>query len=251
MWVSGTKIPQSEASRIIGSQQINSANSTIQSPNLVPDQGNANNPGASSSQVEKIQFPPGKIATTLQGDLQERGLHAYILNADQGQILTATVEGAGVVMNLLRANQEGIDSAAYQTRSWTGQLPNREQYLIQVSGSGPYTLDVAVTPTSRPTQETTERVAFARGSNGTTVTGNLAPKQIRRYLLKAQQGQLVLAKVLQGKVSLIAIAPDGERIGGTAANAKEWKGRLPADGDYVIEVSAAQPTDYALSFEIF
>ncbi len=245
VWVSGSKLPQSEASRIIGSG-VNSANSALPLP---PGVGAA--PNASIAQPQPIQFPPGKISTSLPGTVQTNSPQSYMLTAEQGQILTATLDGPGVVMNLLRANQEGIDAAAYQTHSWTGQLPANDRYLIQVAGSGSYTLDVAVTPVDRPTQDRTERVAFARGSNGTTVTGTLSSKQIRRYLLKAKQGQIVLIKVLQGKISFSTIAPNGQRIGGSATNSKDWKGRLPIAGDYVIEISTTQPTDYALSFEIF
>jgi serine/threonine-protein kinase len=47
------------------------------------------------------------------------------------------------------------------------------------------------------------------------------------------------------------IAPNGQRIGGSTTTAKDWKGRLPMEGDYVIELSTVKPGDYALSFEIF
>jgi serine/threonine protein kinase len=247
VWVSGAKLSESDVPRVIGSPS-NEAPAQIAA---------AGNPSLSNSIVraaaspQPIQFLPGKISTVIQGNLQEHNIQPYVIQATQGQILTATLEGSGTVMNLVRANQEGIDAAAYQTRSWTGQLPENEQYTIQVSGSGAYTLDVAITPATRPTQETTDRVTFARGTNGTTVTGNLAAKQVRRYLLKAKQGQIVLVKVLQGRVDLNAIAPNGQRLGGSSPASKDWKGRLPSDGDYVIELSTAQPTDYALSFEIF
>ncbi|GAB4344460.1 MAG: hypothetical protein OHK0047_37480 [Leptolyngbyaceae cyanobacterium] len=249
VWVSGARLPESEASQIVGASGTNPTNLAIQP--------SANSIGAGSSATSKaappqsIQFPTGKISTVLQGNLQQYNLQPYILQASQGQILTATLDGSGVVMNLLRSNQEGVDAAAYQTRNWTGSLPADDNYLIQISGTGPYTLEVAVTPTSRPTQEMTERVSFAKGTNGTTVTGNIAPNQIRRYLLKARQGQIVLVKVLQGQVSLSTIAPNGDRIGGSTTTSKDWKGRLPMEGDYVIEVSTTQPGDYALSFEIF
>lgn len=247
VWVSGAKLPQSEASKIIGTQGSFSDNSLTQSPLAA-----AANPQSQPSAIpQTIQFAPGKISTTIEGTLQATNLQSYRLSADQGQILTATLNGTGVVMNLLRSNQEGIDAAAYQTRSWTGQLPADDQYLIQVSGSGGYTLDVAITPTTRPTQEQTDRITFARGTNGTTVTGSLTPNQIRRYLLRAKRGQLVLVKVIQGQANLQAIAPNGQPIGGTTATVRDWKGQLPMDGDYVIEVSANQPGDFALSFEIF
>jgi len=247
VWVSGAKLPQSEASKIIGSSGNLSGNSVLQAPS----------PPSSESLIsanpipQPIKFPPGKISTTLEGSLQNTNLRSYSLSANRGQILTATLNGSGVVMNLLRSNQEGIDAAAYQTRSWTGQLPADDQYLIQVSGSGSYTLDLAITPTTRPSQERTDRISFAQGTNGTTVTGSLMPSQIRRYLLKAKRGQLVLVKMIQGNANFTAIAPNGERIGSTTPTVRDWKGQLPMDGDYVIEVSANQPGDFALSFEIF
>jgi len=249
VWVSGAKLPQAEASRIIGRQKdLNLALQIAPSANqLAPNSASINQ---ATSEPQPIQFLPGKLSTMVQGTLSEQGTQSYSIKASQGQVLTATLEGSGVVMNLLRSNQDGIDAAAYQTRSWTGQLPTDDQYFVQISGSGAYTLDVATTPTSRPTQERIERVIFARGTNGTTVTGAIAPQQIRRYLLKAKQGQLVLIKKLQGRVNLSAIAPGGQRIGDSTLN-PDWKGRLPSDGDYVFEITANQAGDYALSFEIF
>lgn len=249
VWVAGAKLSELEASKIIGAQGTLYGNS-IQPPATNPA---TNEPNGSSrpSSVQAIEFPPGKISTTLEGTLQGNTPQSYLLSAAKGQILTTTLNGSGVVMNILRSNQEGLDSAAYQTRSWTGQLPDDGQYLIQVSGSGGYTLDVAITPSSRPTEDRTDRIAFARGTNGTTVTGSITPKQVRRYLFKASQGQLVLVRALQGKIAFSAIAPNGERLGGSTAQAQDWKGQLPINGDYVIEVSASQPGDFVLSLEVF
>ncbi|UBF25720.1 serine/threonine protein kinase [Kovacikia minuta CCNUW1] len=246
VWVSGTKLPQSEASRIIESQGLSSSSSALKVP------ASADTSSAKTSQPpQRIQFSPGKISTVVKGSLQSNELQPYVLEGTQGQIMTATLDGAGATMNLLRSNQEAVDSAAYQTHSWTGQLPADDQYLIQVSGSGSYSLDVAITPASRPTEEETQRVTFAKGTTGTTVTGEIAPNQVRRYLLKSKQGQILSLKVLQGKVNLSAIAPNGLRIGGSATNSKNWQGRVPMNGDYVIELTTQQAGDYVLSLEVF
>lgn len=244
VWVSGAKLPHAEASRIMNSPGMLSGNSIQPLAEVASVETNSTTP-------QTIEFSAGKISTTLEGQLQGNTPQTYRLNAAKGQILTTSLHGPGVVMNVLRSNQEGIDTAAYQTRSWTGQLPSDDQYLIQVSGSGGYTLDVAITPNSRPTQDRLDRISFAPGTNGTTVTGNLTPEQIQRYLLKAQRGQLVVVKVIQGHVNFSTIAPDGQRLGGTTGNTKEWKGQLPTEGDYVVEVSAAQPEEFALTIEIF
>lgn len=245
VWVSGARLPQSEASRIIGAQRVTSSDSALKS-------GEITVPGNSQDgQPQRIQFAPGKISTVLQGTLQENTSQIYLLDAAQGQIMTAALEGAAVTMNLLRSNQQAIDAAAYRTHNWTGQLPANDQYWIEIAGSGEYSLEVAISPLSRPTQEHTQRVSFARGTTGTTVTGQLAPNQIRRYLLWAEQGQILVLKILQGSITLSLIAPDGQRIGGSATQVNNWQGRAPMDGDYVIEVSTQQTGNFALSMEIF
>jgi len=244
VWVSGAKLPQAEASRIIAAQGTNAA---FEPPKAADPDHNPLN----GKPPQTLQFAPGKNTTVVQGALQPNEVQPYLLEAAEGQIMTVTLTGDGVTMNLLRSNQAAIDAAAYQTRSWTGQLPARDRYLIQVSGAGSYALDVAITPISRPTQDQTQRVKFTRGETGTTVTGEVAPRQVRRYLLSAKQGQILALKVLQGKVNLSAIAPNGQRIGGSATQSPNWQGRLPANGDYVIEVTTQKANNYALSLEVF
>lgn len=249
VWVSGAKLPQSEASRIIESHGADAQNSTTKAP--TPGSGNSAAAIKASKPAQTIQIPPTKISTALQGTLQNDEIQPYLIKAVQGQIMTVTLEGADVTMNVLRSNQEAIDNAAYRTRSWTGQLPADDQYVIQVTGDGGYALDVAITPLSRPSQDQTERITFAPGTSGTSVTGTIAPDQLRRYILTANRGQLLVTKVLQGKVRLSAIAPNGQRIGGSATNDPNWQGRLPIEGDYVIEISTSEAGNYALSFELF
>jgi serine/threonine-protein kinase len=249
VWVSGAKLPQSEASRIIESHGADTQTSTLKAP--ASSIGNSAAAIKASRPAQTVQLPPNKISTALQGTLQNDEIQPYLIKAAQGQIMTLTLEGQEVTMNLLRSNQEAIDSAAYQTRSWTGQLPVDDQYVIQVAGAGAYTLDIAITPLSRPSQDQIERVTFAPGSSGTSVTGTIASDQLRRYILTANQGQVLVTRVLQGKVRLSAISPNGQRIGGSATNEPNWQGRLPIDGDYVIEISTSQAGNYALSFELF
>jgi serine/threonine protein kinase len=204
-----------------------------------------------SDRPQEIRFGVGEISAVIQGNLQDSRPVTYTLRAQRGQIMSVILEGSGVVMNLLRSNQEAIDSAAYQTRSWTGQLPAMDEYQIQVSGSGSYSLDVAITPVARPEATTTQSVKFDRGQASTAVTGSLQSKQVKRYLLKAQGGKIMALKTLTGAVRFTAIAPNGQRIGGSTSQSHSWQGRIPMNGEYVIEVSANQKTDYALSLEIY
>jgi len=154
IWISGTRLSQSEASRIIGTEKGYASSAALKFPlGPPPDPGNS---AGSTGQTQVIQIPPGEISTIVQGNLAHNGRQSYQLTATEGQIATVMVDGVGVTMTLLRSNQAVLDASAYQTRSWTGQLPATETYLIQVSGSGPYSLEVAVTPSSWQEQPGTQ-----------------------------------------------------------------------------------------------
>ena len=247
VWVSGAKLPESEASRIIDAQGPNLTDAALRPRN---SSDGVEDFRVKSGPPQQVQFPAGKLSTVLQGNLQGTNSQSYLLEAAQGQIMTASLDGSGVTMNLLRSNQEAIDTSAHRTRKWVGQLPANDRYFIQVSGSGAYALDLAISPLSPSPQEPVQRIAFAPQQTGTTVTGQISPRQSRRYLLEAKQGQTLVMKVLQGEISLRAIAPTGQQLNGSAAN-RIWQGPLPQDGDYVVEVSAPRSGSYALSLEVF
>ncbi|MBW4691992.1 MAG: serine/threonine protein kinase [Lyngbya sp. HA4199-MV5] len=248
VWVSGAKLPQSEASRIIDSPVTNGSNLAIKAPS--DSTGTETTAAKTSRSPQRIQFARGKSTAVLRGNLQPTEVQPYVLQASQGQIMTVTLQGTETSMNILRSNQDAIDAASYQTHSWTGQLPADDRYTIQVSGTGAYTLEIAITPLARSSQASIQRVTFAPGKSGTTVTGQLLPNQIQRYLLQAKRGQTLDVKVLQGNAGISAIAPNGQRLSGGTNGTKSWQGRLPQEGDYTLEVTANTPGGYAIALEV-
>jgi serine/threonine protein kinase len=203
----------------------------------------------SDGRPKKIQFAPGGITAMVPGNLQEQTMQPYVLEASQGQIMSVTLQGTGVMMNLLRSNGQAIDSSAQNTRNWAAPLPANDQYIIQVVGSGPYSLDVTITPSPLENSDV-QRVQFARGKASTTVTGEIQPKKVRRYLLEARTRQLMALQVLKGDVTLSVITPNGKRIGGSSKNVRHWMGHLPMTGEYTIEVSSSKRNKFALAFEV-
>jgi serine/threonine protein kinase len=200
---------------------------------------------------QPIEFGAGGISAVEQGNLQDDQTQLYALRAVKGQIMSVMLEGSGVKMNLLRSNQRSIDNAARQTRSWSGQLPASEDYQIQITGSGAYSLDVTITPTGRPQEADTQRLALAASTtdarSAITVTGEVLPQQVRRYIVKLKAGQMFGFKVLQGDVKVSTIAPHGAVLG---TNANRWQGKSAQAGDYIFEVSTQKREDYALSVEL-
>ncbi|MCU0550705.1 MAG: serine/threonine protein kinase [Leptolyngbya sp. Prado105] len=211
---------------------------------------NAGSVSISNGKPKKIEIPPGEISAVLQGNLLEQNVQPYTVEAAQGQIMTVSVQGTGVWMNLLQSNGQAIDGAAYQARNWTGQLPKNDQYTIQVTGTGVYSLDMTITPISQFVDSNVQHVRFPRNKNQTTVTGKLQPNKGRKYLLEALGRQVMVVRVLKGRPIVAVLAPNGRRIGGTSTGSRNWKGALPMDGEYTIEVTSERQEDFAIAFEI-
>jgi serine/threonine protein kinase len=194
-----------------------------------------------------IEFAPNEVATAVQGDLQENHTQIYQFRADKGQVTSINLEGSGVKMNLLRADQSQIDHAAWQTRHWTGQLPASESYQIQITGAGAYSLDMAIYPNKKLTPSTTHHLNFEHHRT-TTITGEVLAGQTQRYVLSAKAGQQLGFNVVQGgELQIRAIAPTGKPIGQSRT---KWQGKAPISGDYTIAITAKQRDDYAIAFEL-
>ncbi|MCX5962721.1 MAG: serine/threonine-protein kinase [Cyanobacteria bacterium] len=206
------------------------------------------NPG----EPAEILFNAGEMSKIVTGNLQGNSTQVYTLKALRGQIMSVSLNGSSVLMNITRANGTPLESSSIQTRSWTGTLPADDIYSVRVSGTGVHALDISVTPLNREVNVQTQRLKFATGRRGTTVTGELNPKHMKRYIIKSQNNKMMLINGVLGDVTVSLISPHGDRIGGTSVQSNSWQGRLPMDGDYVVEVSAdKRKSDYSLSVEIY
>ena len=211
-------------------------------PDMTPNNG----------QPHEIRFGLGEMSKVVQGNLQGNRVQIHTIRASRGQIMTAVLNGSGVFMNLVRGDNQALESSSYQTRIWTGTLPADDDYQVHVSGSGSYSLEVSVTPLSRQIPIETQRIKFPVGKAGTTVTGTLQTQQMKRYFVNAKNSKMMILSDVQGAVTVGILTPKGVRIGGTSVQSKSWQGRVPMDGDYVLEVtSEKQATPYALSIEIY
>lgn len=143
VWVSGAKLQQSEASNIITPH--NFYKGEFRGSNT-PTSLSKNNDSTRSAQPQEIELAFGTVSTTLQGNLEDSAMQPYIFRSSQAQTVTVKLEGSGVTMNVLSSDQQATNSIAYGTHSWTGHLTVDDRYLIQVLGSGHYSLAVTVSP---------------------------------------------------------------------------------------------------------
>lgn len=206
------------------------------------------NPG----EPAEILFNAGEMSKIVTGNLQGNSTQVYTLKALRGQIMSVSLNGSSVLMNITRANGMPLESSSIQTRSWTGTLPADDTYSVRVSGTGVHALDISITPLNREVNVQTQRLKFGVGKRGTTVTGELTPKHLNRYIVKAQNNKMMIISGVHGNVAVSLISPHGDRIGGTSVQSNSWQGRLPMDGDYILEVSAdKRKSDYTLSIEMY
>ncbi|MBD2325874.1 serine/threonine-protein kinase [Alkalinema sp. FACHB-956] len=143
---------------------------TLQSDNAVASTVSADL-ALNANGTQTILFKPGEISALVQGTLQDKPTQTYRLRAAKGQIMSVILDGSGVVMNLLKSNQEPIDGASQQTRSWTGQLPLDDEYELQITGSGSYAIDVSITPLTRSDSAAAPKSSVEKNPTNTAPKG--------------------------------------------------------------------------------
>jgi hypothetical protein len=105
------------------------------------------------------------------------------------------------------------------------------------------------------------RVRFARGTTSGILDDSLRAGETRGYLIGAEQAQVMLVHAItwpvrQGESPPAAAtvrvysAADGTELTASSGPGPLWSGRLPGTGDFVVRVSATQPTAYTLAVQI-
>ncbi len=104
-------------------------------------------------------------------------------------------------------------------------------------------------PSGRP-----QRITFAPGATADSLRGTLAAGEAKGFILRAFAGQTMIVTVTspQGDVYLaIAGAEDRAPLLRSSANERSWRGKLPADQDYVIWIAArGEATTFGLDVVI-
>lgn len=103
-------------------------------------------------------------------------------------------------------------------------------------------------------QTDTVRVQFAAGSTGTELTDSLAPGASRRYVLGAQDGQFLYARVApwNGNLEYQIFNPVDTFLLDMVPARQEYRGQLWQSGEHVIEVinRSGQSVSYNVIFGI-
>lgn len=118
-----------------------------------------------------------------------------------------------------------------------------------------YAAAAALPPTSQPqaaTQAPAVRIRFLADGASAAAPGNIAPGEVRRYVLSASAGQTMSVAVDAPSALTLAIqGADGVVLLSATDGASTWQGGLPASQDYTLSVSGAtEPTLFRISVQI-
>jgi serine/threonine-protein kinase len=208
---------------------------------------------------QRLNIATGEAAS-VESTLKANETINYTFSGEQGQQLSATLAEEGVLLTVLGPNQEPVDDTERVTR-YRGTLPLTGDYVIRLSpvrevGESNYKLNLLlenpVAPTSTPTPTPTfdvQTINFNPGETATQISGQTKPQQIKRYLLNAQEGQLVSVAVEQGSVTLDIRYPDGQLVE-NASKLLNWQAQVPRSGEYQIDVIPIQDQDTDFTLDV-
>ncbi|MGB3787033.1 MAG: serine/threonine-protein kinase [Phormidesmis sp.] len=236
--------------------------------------------------TQPLSLVPG-VAETVEGNLLGGDTINYLLPAEPGQQLTVAVAPEGVLFSVLGPDDRPVARNANRVAQWQGTLKEFGEYKIQLSPvrgipNSDYQLKVTLGPVPAPPPETqppleptdpptdpgtrpnppsnppptqldiqTQRISFPNGSQGIRVANSVGPSQLRRYVVNAKQGQILTVSALSSDrpVSFELLMPDGTVLP-DASQLERWQGFLPLGGDYSIDVTAPDPSQFTLEIQL-
>lgn len=210
---------------------------------------------------DRITFAPGATSATVMGTLASQGdVKQYVLRALAGQRMEVRVtsDHPGTVLSSLRREGGKILGVTTDPTPLVALLPDTGDYLVtltthNIAPAVEYTLFVGVT--NAGTLPEPERIVFAPGTTGTTVSGMLPSGGIERYILRALAGQTMTLAVgadPAGALSIVVETEDGNYLTGGTDEAP-LSLTLPGTQDYLITLTspmAAPAIAYEMAIEI-
>ncbi len=99
--------------------------------------------GNAEIRTERVLFSPGQDGTSIRSKASDTVTRRYLVDARAGQILTVNVSGAQIT--LMYPDGRPIEDTLNGISQWSGQLPSRGDYIIDVSADRPSDFQLNVT----------------------------------------------------------------------------------------------------------
>jgi hypothetical protein len=103
--------------------------------------------GASKPASRRVQFRRGASSATVQSSVSIEMPDTWIVGARAGQVMTVQISSARSSVRFMLMTSRTTQSLADNTRSWTGTLPDTDDYLILVESDAkgaPYSMTISI-----------------------------------------------------------------------------------------------------------
>jgi hypothetical protein len=207
-------------------------------------------PSPTSFAGTRISMKAGSTAANVSDKLQSGGKISYLVGAQAGQFLMASINSANQSLYLeIRAPGGAVLVAAKDKKSfWQGELPKNGDYQVSVisaEGDGSFELGITIPV----------RVVFDKGATSDSIKGHVGGRGINTYLLRASKDQTMKVKITSPNNDIFLTIyglSDGQPYVRSVTGSTEASFTLPSSQDYVIEcVSTGDGAeDYTVDFEV-
>jgi hypothetical protein len=229
-----------------------------------------------------VTFAAGTSSITLNGTTVNGYLFDYSLNCGAGQVMTAALNVAPSIATLDifgLTTGEALLYASANANTWSGILPDTQDYVIEVLPKNAQVVNYALTvsctgavaqnptQTAPPTATTpsapstpvvppvtsTGEIVFAPLTTAAEVHGTIGPGQIVTYTVQAPQYHPLILNLDSAALDAVlgVLFPDGSTLLSPSKGWRYWQWRIPQTGLYTIQIyGGSTQTNYALTVKI-
>jgi len=198
----------------------------------------------------RINFAPGATYGTAEGTISAGGTMNYVLKAQRGQPMLASVGSPNndLTMTIIAQNGVTLLPASQKWSNWQGSLPDTQDYYFQIIGGNQteiFTLWVSIP----------SRIQFSPGAVSSTVSGTTVEGYNASYVVAAQGGQTMdiqLNPTPNAAALTVWGFSDGQPFMRAQMGSTIFNMQLPSTQDYIIDVvpQGGQVVDFTMKVEI-
>lgn len=142
VWISGTRIPRSQASELLGLATGGGVNPEGMDWAELGVENNQTLDSMPPISSQLINLSTSDRPILLTDSLDSNSAHVYRIRLDHETDVSILLEGDSVALNLLYFDEQTLRLKVQAIDQWDGTLSSDQDYLIQISGRGTYRLTV-------------------------------------------------------------------------------------------------------------
>jgi hypothetical protein len=219
---------------------------------LVSGGATAENYTLTAKVAQLVNFPTGTNSVSLSGTTIKGYVFSYSFSSSAGQTMTASlnVPSSTAYLDIFGLSTGSFLSSAAKSTTWTGILPQTQDYVIEVVPNNGQVVNYILTVSIGPTAG---NIVMATGTTAGVVQGTVQPGQVLTYTLEAGQSQpmILIMNSPNNDVTLGVFEPNGNELLNPANKWTRWQGLLPQTELYKIQVIGGMTTeDYNLTAKV-